>query len=48
MYKYKLWVRIDSFQTAETFIWANTDWEAKALGEAQYGKGNILNYTRVD
>ena len=48
MYKYKLWVRINEFQTTETLIWANSDYEAKLLGEAQYGAGNILNYTRVD
>lgn len=48
MYKYKLWVRINEYQTAETIIWANNDYDAKLLGEAQYGQGNILNYTRID
>lgn len=48
MYKYKLWVRINSYQTAETLIWANNDHDAKMLGEAQYGAGNVLNYTRLE
>lgn len=48
MYKYKLWVRINSYQTAETLIWANNDYDAKMLGEAQYGVGNVLNYTRLE
>lgn len=48
MYKYRLWVRINSLQTAETIVFANTDYEAKLLGEAQYGAGNVLNYTRID
>ena len=47
MYLYELWVRINSYQTAHTRIYANNDWEAKALGEAQYGQGNVLNYTRL-
>ena len=45
---YKLWVRINELQTVETYIWANNDYEAKLLGEAQYGIGNILSYTKVD
>jgi hypothetical protein len=48
MYKYKLWVRINDYQTTETIIYANSDYDAKLLGEAQYGQGNILNYTRID
>jgi hypothetical protein len=48
VYKYKLWVRINDYQTANTYVWANSDYEAKLLGEAQYGVGNVLNYTRED
>jgi len=48
MFKYRLWIRINSFQTAETIVFANNDYEAKLLGEAQYGQGNVLNYTRID
>ena len=48
MYKYAVWVRINDYQTANTFVWANNDYEAKMLAEAQYGQGNVLNYTRID
>jgi len=48
MYKYQLWVRINQLQTTNTIVWADTDFAAKALGEAQYGRGNVLNYTRLN
>lgn len=48
MYKYAIWVRINEYQTANTFIWANNDYEAKMLAESQYGVGNVLNYTRAN
>jgi hypothetical protein len=48
MYKYRLWVRINPTQTAETYVWASNDFQAKMLGEAQYGVGNILAYTQVE
>ena len=48
MYKYAIWVRINQYQTANTVIWADNDWSAKQLAEAQYGPGNVLNYSRID
>lgn len=49
MHKYRLWVRIGSFgQTADTFVWAENDFQAKMLGESQYGHGNVLGYWRID
>lgn len=48
MYKYKLWVRINEFQTTNTYVWAENDYAAKMLGEAQYGVGNVLSYFRED
>ncbi len=48
MTRYKLWVRISEFQTANTYIWADNDLEARLLGEAQYGVGNVLGYWRED
>jgi hypothetical protein len=47
MYKYQLWVRINQTQTANTIVFADNDYTAKQLGEAQYGAGNVLNYTRI-
>jgi hypothetical protein len=47
MKQYKLWVRINITQTANTLIYAENALLAKQLGEAQYGVGNVLNYTEV-
>ena len=47
MKQYMLWVRIDTYRTANTIVFANSDYEAKLLGEAQYGVGNVLHYTQV-
>jgi hypothetical protein len=47
MYQYRIWVRIDRYQTANTVVWADNDFQAKALAESQYGHGNVLGYTRA-
>lgn len=47
MSRYLLWVRISKTQTANTIVFAENAWEAKLLGEAQYGVGNVLNYTEL-
>lgn len=48
MYKYQLWVRLaNGLSTTNTIVWADNDYAAKCLGEAQYGVGNVLNYTRI-
>ena len=46
MTRYRLWVRLTAYQTANTYIFADNDYEAKLLGEAQYGVGNVLGYWR--
>jgi len=48
MYRYQLWVRINNLQTIHTYVYADYDYQAKQIGEAQYGSGNVLNYTRAD
>ena len=47
MKKFTLWVRLNSLQTANTFIYATNELEAKWLGERQFGLGNVLNYSEV-
>lgn len=47
MKQYKLWVRVSPTQTANTIVFAENDYLAKRLGEAQYGIGNVLSYTIV-
>ena len=48
MKSYRLWVRISKTQTANTIVYAENAYMAKQLGEAQYGAGNVLNYTEVN
>ncbi|WP_189539040.1 hypothetical protein [Novosphingobium arvoryzae] len=47
MKQYRLWVRVSLYQTTHTIITADNDMAAKQLGEAMFGKGNVLNYTRA-
>lgn len=47
MIAYRVWVRINPYQTAHVVLYAENDWAAKALAEAQYGVGCVLHYTRV-
>ena len=48
MYRYKIWARINAQQSVHTYVWADNDYAAKLIGEAQFGVGNVLGYTRVD
>ena len=47
MKKYKLLVRINSCMTIYTLVYADEAYMAKQLGEAQYGVGNVLNYSEI-
>ena len=47
MKQYRLWIRINTHQTAFTIVYADNAYTAKQLGEAQYGVGNVLDYTEV-
>lgn len=48
MYQFRVWVRLNQYQTADIVINANNDWEAKLLAEGMYGQGNVLNYTKIN
>ena len=48
MYRYKVWIRLNPFQTANVIVNANNDWECKMIAESQYGQGMVLNYMRED
>ena len=48
MYKYAIWARVNQLQTVNTFVWAENDAQAKLIAEAQFGVGNVLNYTRIN
>jgi len=47
MKRYQLWIRLNTHQTLFTIVFADNAYNAKQLGEAQYGVGNVLNYTEV-
>ena len=47
MKRWQLWVRVQGGSTAHTIVFASNAFEAKMLGEAQYGIGNVLNYTEL-
>jgi len=47
MKQYRLLVRLNSCMTIYTMVFAEEAYMAKQLGEAQYGVGNVLNYTEV-
>ena len=47
MYRYNVWIRLNPYQTANVVVSADNDYQAKLLAEAQYGSGNVLNYTRI-
>ena len=48
MYTYEVWIRLNPYQTAHVRVQANDDYQAKLIAEAQYGQGNVLNWTRID
>lgn len=48
MHTYEIWIRLNPYQTAHVRLQADNDLQAKMLAEAQYGTGNVLNYTRVN
>lgn len=48
MYRYRLWVKLNSGQTANVYVHADNDLQAKMIGESQYGHGNVLMYTQED
>jgi hypothetical protein len=47
MKQYRLWVRINTLQTADTLVYADDAYTAKLLGERMYGVGSVLSYTEV-
>jgi hypothetical protein len=45
---WQVWIRLNPYQTTQVIINANSAWECKAIAEAQYGQGNVLNYTQIN
>jgi hypothetical protein len=47
MQKYSVWVRINRDVTTFTFVWASSGYEARRIAEAQYGAGNVIDWSLV-
>jgi hypothetical protein len=47
MKRFQLWVRLSATQSTHIIVFADNAIDAKLLGEVQFGKGNVLNYTEV-
>ena len=50
MYTFDVWIRLDpqGLRTAHVRIQASDGYTAKLIAEAQYGAGNVLNYTQIN
>jgi hypothetical protein len=48
MKKFLVSVRVSTYQTAQTIIYADNAYCAKQLAEAQFGIGKVLNYREID
>jgi hypothetical protein len=44
---FEVWVRLSPYQTTVIRITARDAYDAKMIAEAQFGVGNVLNYTEV-
>lgn len=47
MKQYRLWVRLHNGTTTRTIVTAESDYAAKLIGEALFGAGAVLHYTRA-
>jgi hypothetical protein len=47
MKRFQLWVRLSATQSTHTIVFADNAIDAKLIGEVQFGKCNVLNYTEV-
>lgn len=47
MKEYRLLVRLSNGTTTRIIVTSESDHAAKLIGEAQFGVGNVLHYTRA-
>lgn len=45
MKRYRIWIRLNTCETAFVVVFAESDYLAKRIAEATYGIGNVLSYT---
>lgn len=47
MKRYRLLVRLSNGTTTRIIVTAESDYAAKLIGEAQFGRGQVLHYPRA-
>lgn len=47
MRQYRLLVRVSPHQNVYTIVRAQNDLAAKQIGEAMFGKGNVITFSQV-
>ncbi len=47
MHQYRLLVLLSNGTTTRIIVTAESDYAAKLIGEAQFGRGQVLHYTRA-
>ena len=45
--RFQLWVRLSATQSTHTIVLASNSIEALLIGQAQFGSGNVLNWTEL-
>jgi len=48
MNQYRVWVRINPYQTATVLLYAEHDGVVRQLAELQYGSRSVLSWTWVE
>ena len=48
MSQYRVWIRLNPYQTATVLIYAEHDGVVRQLAELQYGAGSVMSWTRVE
>ena len=48
MYTFEVWVRLNTYQTAQIRLQARDSINAKLIAEAQYGQGNVLGMSQIN
>ena len=48
MRTYDVLIQLPNYVTANVIVYADNDYLAKQIAEAQYGLGNVLSYTCIN
>lgn len=45
MNRYRVWIRLNTYETSFVIVFAQCDYLAKRVAESQFGVGNVLNWS---